>query len=153
MEDILIKLLSKEEEMKEVLPLRLAWVKEEIGIQLEEPTELQNLIRRFEQGRNFWIGKNKDRIAGYCCGYDLVDIYISDGVFVYPAFRNMGIGSKLKRVQIEHARKQGYDSILSHVKKDNLSSIRMQKKTGAKITKSSDYPDYENIFTYIIEFR
>jgi len=138
--------------MGKILPLRIEWIhSERPDFYVEEAAELQDLIRKLKQGRDFFVGDIEGKAAGYCSGTDMADIYVSEGVFVSKDFRGQGIGPALKKAQVEHARRSHYDAIISHVMPNNFPSIRVHEKIGARI--STEFSSYAMHDTYVVDFR
>ncbi len=97
-------------------------------------TERENLKRK-----DIFLAYYNNVVVGYVIGgafRDSVTLktkYQSHHVYVHPNYRRRGIGKKLKKEQIRHARSLGCISITTYVDKKNIASLSLQKNFGAKI--------------------
>jgi len=140
MVDLTIKLVESQEEVDKLAEIiKVALQKERKYFPLKpcgnETPEL--CISKYRHGKYemlaAFLRENIIDWIGFAVGIEKGDEYFSDGLYVLPEFRSRGIGTQLKKAQIELARKRGCKSIKTYIERDNISSIRVQEKTGFTI--------------------
>lgn len=98
---------------------------------------MEKAARIYGDKSDFLIAKlGENEVAGYTVGRKIEhnNTYHSSGVYVVPKYRGMGIGTELKKAQIELAKEYGCSEISASTEKDNLACIKVLEKLGFNIT-------------------
>lgn len=74
------------------------------------------------------------RIVGYVSLFAQADGSVSEGVEVYPPFRQQGHAFAAVTQLLEHAGSLGYQRITAQIRQDNAPSLALHKKLGFRIT-------------------
>ncbi len=150
-QDLTVRLVENDEDLLDIIPLKQADDEIYLKRPVTEDEALEKLISLRNHLYDLWIARLKSQVIGYASGIvqgigfpkeerlESKEIYRGEGIYVAPEFRNQGIGSALKKAQIELAKALGCDEIMATISPENLSSIRMQEKTGANITFQKPY--------------
>jgi len=131
--DLAVTLVEGEDELLEIVPLKQADDSEATKSQIPSELALEKVIRLHEKGHNFWLARLNGQPIGYAVGIGHGDWYQSMGIYVTPDHRGQGIGSELKRAQIDFTRDNGFEGFLSNVDGTNKASKRVLEKSGFRL--------------------
>jgi len=127
---ISISIAESDSDLVDIALLKKADDSETIGREVSDSAALDKILSIRDEGYNFWIARDVKAPVGYAVGIARDNFYLSTGLYVLPNYRLRGIGSSLKKAQIEFARELGCDEFITHVGEENKASIRVQKKFG-----------------------
>ena len=77
-----------------------------------------------------------DGVRAGCCAFEVLPggLYIST-TGLLPQYQGKGLGSVLKRWQIEYARRKGFERVVTNTRKSNTRMIDLNHKFGFRITR------------------
>lgn len=61
-----------------------------------------------------------------------IDEWVNDGIVVLPTYRRHGIGSALLTEALRMAAERGADSMIAHIRNENVASMRLHERLGFK---------------------
>ncbi|MFO8016831.1 MAG: GNAT family N-acetyltransferase [Candidatus Woesearchaeota archaeon] len=102
------------------MPLKAADDTECVKQEVTEAMALDKILLMRLQGHDFWIARKGQDAAGYAVGILREEDYRSMGIYVSPGFRGRGIGSALKKAQIDSAAEMGCSETYSNVSEGNI---------------------------------
>jgi RimJ/RimL family protein N-acetyltransferase len=107
----------------------------ESGDSKATPQKIAMMLAQSWRSGSYFIVANADSIdVGYGISTPLqpVDFYLINKVYIDPKYRKKGIATRIEQEQREHAKNLGLTKMVSAVDLDNLPSLRVQQKMGAK---------------------
>lgn len=93
---------------------------------------------------------SQDMMAGFKKDFELEDYSVCElgGNLVLPEYRGQGITTTLQKIELELAKKLGFDYIISMAHPDNIASCKTLQKVGLKFYKTMSVANgfYRNLY-------